>query len=167
MMTGTFRDRDSAERAYQSLLDHGYTRDEISVLMSDDARKTHFPAGTKTVIEKGSKAAEGGLTGVAIGGTAGAIFGVLAAAGTLVLPGFGLVIAGPVAAGLAGFGAGGAAGGLLGALIGAGIPEERARHYETDLRTGGIVLAVTPRSEADVERLDREWREYRAENIFY
>jgi hypothetical protein len=36
---------------------------------------------------------------------------VLLAAGTIALPGIGLVIAGPLAAGLAGLGAGGAAGG--------------------------------------------------------
>ena len=36
-----------------------------------------------------------------------------------------------LAAGLAGAGAGGLAGGLIGALVGPGIPEARAKLYET------------------------------------
>ena len=44
MLTGLFRDRDSAERAYQSISDRGYTRDDVNVVMSDDTRKRHFSA---------------------------------------------------------------------------------------------------------------------------
>jgi hypothetical protein len=59
---------------------------------------------------------------------------------------------------MAGAGAGGAAGGLIGALIGRGIPEERAKRYETGLREGGIVMGVTPRSELHVSRPGRRDR---------
>jgi len=37
LMTGMFRDRDSAERAYESLRSRGYTRDDVTLLMSEDA----------------------------------------------------------------------------------------------------------------------------------
>jgi hypothetical protein len=43
MVTGLFRDRDSAERAYQSLTDRGYDRDDVNLVMSDETRKRHFP----------------------------------------------------------------------------------------------------------------------------
>ena len=68
MVTGLFRDRDSAERAYNSLADRGYNKDDVTLMMSDDTRKTHF-ADTDT--ELGSKAAEGAGIGAGIGGTIG------------------------------------------------------------------------------------------------
>ena len=42
MVTGLFKDRDSAERAYGSLSTRGYSKDDVNVLMSDDTRKKHF-----------------------------------------------------------------------------------------------------------------------------
>ena len=131
MVTGLFNDRDSAERAYNAISTRGYTKDDVTLMMSDDTRKTHF---ADTDSELGSKAAEGAGVGAGIGGTIGAVLAGIAAVGTtLVLPGVGLVIAGPIAAALAGAGAGGLTGGLIGALIGAGIPEDRAAHYEESL----------------------------------
>lgn len=164
MLTGSFRDRAAVERAYNALLARGYSKDEINVIMSDDTRKQHF-ATTSETTELGNKAAEGGLTGATVGGTIGAVAGVLAVAGTLAIPGLGIVLAGPVAAGLAGLGAGAAAGGLVGALIGAGIPEERAKTYETDIKAGGIVVGVTPRSAEDAQHIESEWSGFRAENV--
>lgn len=133
--------------------------------MSDETRRRHFSGDHAHDTELGSKAAEGVATGAAVGGITGAIAGVLRAAGTIALPGIGLVIAGPIAAGLAGLGAGGAAGGLIGGLIGAGIPEDRAKLYESDVKSGGIVMGVTPRSADDAAHLEREWRTSRGENI--
>jgi hypothetical protein len=42
MVTAVFRDRDSAERAYDALLRRGYTKDEVNVLMTDQTRDQHF-----------------------------------------------------------------------------------------------------------------------------
>lgn len=164
LLTGSFRDRSSAERAYDSLVRDGYSKDEINVIMSDDTRKKHF-SETTTTTDLGTKAAEGGLTGATVGGTIGAIAGVVAVAGTLAIPGLGIVLAGPLAAGLAGLGAGAAAGGLLGALIGAGIPEERAKIYQTEIENGGIVVGVRPRSSEDSARFEKEWAGYQGEQI--
>lgn len=163
-LTGSFRDRSGAERAYDSLVRDGYTKDEINVIMSDDTRKKHFSETTITT-DLGTKAAEGGLAGATLGGTIGAVAGVVAVAGTLAIPGLGLVLAGPLAAGLAGLGAGAAAGGLLGALIGAGIPEERAKVYQTEIENGGIVVGVRPRSAEDTARFEKEWAGYQGEQI--
>lgn len=164
LLTGTFRDRESAEQAYNSLINRGYTKDDINVMMSDDTRKRHFSQTTATT-ELGTKAAAGGLTGATVGGTVGAIAGVLAVAGTLAIPGLGIVLAGPLAAGLAGLGAGAAAGGLLGSLIGLGIPEERAKVYTTDIENGGIVVGVKPRSNDEAALVEKEWTGYRGANI--
>ena len=166
MLTGMFRDRTSAERAYNSLHSRGYTKDDVNIIMSDDTRKRHF-ADTQVETELGSKALEGAGAGSAIGGTLGAIVGALAALGTSVaLPGLGLIIAGPLAAGLAGAGAGGLTGGLLGALVGSGIPEERAKVYESGVKEGGIVMGVTPRSDEDARYFETEWKNSNGEHIY-
>jgi hypothetical protein len=165
MMTGMFRDRDSAERAYQSLSSRGYSKDDVNVLMSDETRNTHFGSNTPDT-ELGDKAMEGAGVGSAIGGTAGAIIGAIAAIGTSVaLPGLGLVIAGPIAAALAGAGAGGLTGGLVGALVGSGIPEEHAKEYESDIKNGGIVMGVNPRNDEDARYFEEEFRRSNGDKV--
>jgi hypothetical protein len=165
MVTGLFRDRDSAEQAYQSVTDRGYSRDDVNLVMSDETRRRHFTGTEQT--ELGSKAAEGAGIGGAIGGTLGAIAAAIAAVGTsIAIPGLGLVVAGPVAAALAGAGAGAATGGLVGALIGWGIPEERVKRYEEGVKQGGILMGVKPRSEEDAAHFEKTWRDYRGEDVY-
>jgi len=165
MVTGMFRDRDSAERAYGALPARGYGERDINVAMSEDTRRRHFGEGDTT--ELGSKATEGAGVGGAIGATVGAIAAAIAAVGTsLVVPGLGLVIAGPAAAALAGAGAGGVTGGLIGALVGWGIPEERVKHYEAGIKEGGIVMGVTPRSDEDADYFEREWKSNKGEHVY-
>lgn len=156
LIAGNFRDRASAEDAYNSLTSRGYSKDDINVMMSDDTRQRHFKETVMTS-DLGNKAAAGGLTGATLGGTVGAVAGILAVAGTLAIPGLGIVLAGPMAAGLAGFGAGAAAGGLLGALIGAGISEDRAKVYKSEIDNGGILVGVTPRSADDAAHFRKAW----------
>ena len=166
MVTGMFRDRESAERAYNALSSRGYTKDDINVVMSDDTRNKHF-ANTTTDTELGSQAMEGAGVGSAIGGTLGAITGALVAIGTsIAIPGLGLVIAGPLAEAFAGAGAGGLTGGLLGGLVGSGIPEEHAKVYESGIKEGGIVVGVKPRNVEDADYVANEWKTYRGENIY-
>ena len=165
MLTGMFADRESTEQAYNSLHERGYTKDDINLVMSDDTRKKHF-SGEMRDTELGTKAAEGAGKGSAIGGTVGAIAGVIAAIGTsLVIPGIGLVVAGPIAAGLAGAGAGGITGGIIGALVGSGIPEERAKLYESGVKDGRIVMGIHPRNEEDAKYFTEKWRAHNGEEI--
>jgi hypothetical protein len=159
ILTSSFRDRDSAERAYNDLLARGYKSDEIHVLMSDETRKLHFVKGAETT-PMGNKALKGAGVGGALGGAVGAtLMGLAATAATVTVPGLGLVIVGPLAGALAGGAAGATAGGLVGVLVGAGIPEERARVYATELKNGGIVLGVRPRNEDDAHYFEDEWQE--------
>lgn len=167
LLTGLFRDRDSAERAYHSLSERGYDKKDVNLVMSDETRKRYFSDQDTTQTELGSKAAEGAGIGGAIGGTLGAIAAAVAAVGTsLVIPGLGLVVAGPIAAALAGAGAGGVTGGLLGALIGWGIPEERVKQYETGINEGGILLGVKPRTAQDAQYLEEQWKSNRGEHVY-
>ena len=150
LVTGVFKTRVAAEAAVDAIIKRGYTRDDISVLMSDATKSKEF------AIETGTRAADGAGIGGAVGGTIGAVLAAIAAVGTTVaLPGFGLIIAGPLAAALAGAGAGGAAGGLIGALVGAGIPEHRAKVYDASLRSGGILLGIEAKSEVEADELQK------------
>jgi len=164
--SGIFRDRSSAEKAYQSLHERGYSKDDVHLMMSDDTRKTHFGDDTAHT-ELGDKAMEGAGVGSAIGGTAGAIIGAIAAIGTSVaLPGLGLIIAGPLAAALAGAGAGGLTGGLVGALVGSGIPEEHAAEYEEGIKNGGIVMGVKPRNAEDAKYFEEQFKNNNADKVY-
>ncbi|WP_018619359.1 hypothetical protein [Spirosoma luteum] len=157
LMTAIFNDRDAAESAYDSLLSHGFSRDDVNIVMTDETRKQHFDTSDTDGSALSDKAMEGAGKGSAIGGTVGAVAAAIAAIGTtLALPGLGLLIAGPLAAGLAGAGAGGLAGGLIGALVNSGIPEETAKSYESGLKNGGIVVGVHPRNEADQAYLTQQ-----------
>src|SRR6185295_7638989 len=110
IITRSFPDRESAERAFNDISARGYKSNDVHVIMSDDTRKRHF--GDKDT-KLGNKALEGAGVGGAVGGAVGAtLVGIAAAAATLTVPGLGLVIAGPLAGALAGGAAGAAAGGL-------------------------------------------------------
>ena len=160
LVTGLFKSKVAAEAAVDAVLKRGFTRDDISVLMSDDTRSKHFALQSRT------HAADGLGIGEAAGGAVGAVLAAITAVGTtLFLPGLNLVIAGPIAAALAGLGAGGATGGLIGALIGAGIPEYRAKVYEAGIRGGGILIGVEARSDDEVDRLEELLAELGADNV--
>jgi len=136
-----FSTKEAAERAYQRAIDEGYLPKDINVFMSEDSRKKYY--GSPVVLEEGDKSMDGLGLGGATGGAIGGIVAAIAAIGTsLVIPGLGLVVAGPLAAGLAGAGAGSIAGGLIGALVGWGFPEERVHEFEAGINNGGIVLSV-------------------------
>jgi hypothetical protein len=166
-VTGTFTDRDSAERAYNLMLSRGYSVKEINLMMSDETRRQYFSDETATDSELGAKAMESAGVGGAIGVTAGAILASVAAIGTsIAIPGLGLFIAGPIAVALAGAGAGGLTGGIIGALIGWGLSEERAKLYESDLKDGGIVLGVIPHNDDDAAYFEGEWKGYNGRNIY-
>src|SRR5215210_5720099 len=160
LVTGLFKTRVAAEAAVDAIIKRGYTRDDISVLMSDSTKNKEF------AVETGTHAADGAGIGGAVGGAIGATLAAIAAVGvSITLPGLGLVIAGPIVAALAGAGAGGATGGLIGALIGAGIPEYRAKVYEAGIKGGGILIGVEARSDEDVDRLEDLLAELGGEHV--
>jgi hypothetical protein len=159
-VSGLFKTRAAAEAAVDAIIKRGYTRDDISVLMSDSTKNKEFAVQTK------SHAADGAGVGGAIGGTVGAVLLAIAAVGTTIaIPGLGLFIAGPIAAALAGAGAGGATAGLIGLLIGTGIPEHHAKVYDTGLRGGGILLGVEAKTSDEVDKLETLLEDIGAEYV--
>lgn len=167
LVTGLFPDRASAESAYDATQARGYSKDDVNLVMSDETRTRHFSSEPGVETELGNKAAKGAGVGGAIGGTVGATIAAIAALGTnLVLPGLGLVIAGPLAAAAAGAGAGAASGGLIGALIGWNIPEERVKDYESGIQKGGILMGVRAKNDDDAAHFEDQWKQNRGEHIY-
>jgi hypothetical protein len=159
-VTGFFKTCAAAEAAVDAIIKRGYTRDDVSVLMSDSTKSKEFAVQTK------SHAADGLGIGGAIGGTVGAVLAAIVAVGTsIAVPGIGLVVAGPIAAALAGAGAGGATGGLIGLLVGTGVPEHRAKVYDTGVRGGGILLGVEAKTDEEVEKLETLLEDIGAEYV--
>jgi len=167
MVTGVFRSRYDAQCSHEWLLTRGYTAQEINVLMSDATRTAYLADEKRGRQDAGNMAMAGVATGGAVGTAVGATLGAIATVGSinLLLPGFGLVLAGPVVGALAGGGAGAIAGGVIGGLVGLGIPESNAKAYETALREGGVVIGVVPHTDQDSRDIEQEFRNRNAENI--
>ena len=158
MVTAVFPDNAGVERAYEAALAHGYQKDELNVVMSDETRRRLYENEPDVDLQLTRKAAEGGELGgptglhVAVG-----IPVVAAALAALAIPGLGLVAAGPLAAALTGAGAAGLAAGLMGLLADWGVPKERVREYEEAIRDGGILVGLKARDEADARRIEQSW----------
>lgn len=136
LVTAIFNSRTAAEQAVDELVKSGFSREDISLLMSDTTRGREF------AMQKTSKVPEGAAAGMTVGGVIGAVAAGLAAVGTIAIPGLALVAAGPLVAAIAGLGAGAAAGGLTGALIGLGLPEHEAKFFDKEIEKGGILVGV-------------------------
>ncbi len=146
---GVFSNLQVAETVVQRLLSAGFSKDEITVVCSDDALESYFrqfehqdPAGSaapRTVVA-------GTTIGAALGGLAGIAVG--AATGTVPL----------VLAGAAGLSGGSAMGGFLGAMLTRGEEKELANYYDQAVRSGKILVGVEvhgPQAESRLEKAAR------------
>jgi len=133
---GYFRDRPSADRAYDRLLQRGFDRDDISVL-------GRGAEGKRGLADSG----EGEDVSAGQGALTGGIFGLLLGAAAMLIPGIGPVVAiGPISAALAGAVTGGVTGAVVGGitagLVHMGVPEDEARYYDERIRQGGYLVTV-------------------------
>jgi uncharacterized membrane protein len=154
---GVFRDVKTAEEAVRALRNKGFKDNEISIVAKDDQNKTR-----KRDMEVGGEMGTNTISdGTAWGGALGGVAGLLAGVGALAIPGIGpIVAAGP----LAGVLSGAVTGGVAGGLIDLGIPEERGRQYEQELKKGGI-LAVIETSEDKVNDASSILRQNGAKDV--
>ena len=154
-----FSDGQSAERAYQACVERGYATGEVNVVMSEETRKRLISDGSGTTTQLAHREAEGGELGGPTGGRVEILVTIFAAVGAaLALPALGFVVAGPIAAALAGAGAAGLAAGLIGTLGDWGIPQEGVRLYETGIKDGGILMMVEARSDEDARQIAQQWK---------
>jgi uncharacterized protein YcfJ len=143
---GIFSTVAEADRAVTDLIAAGFTRDEISVICSDDAKEAHFrkfeheqPAGAHTE----SAAVAGGAIGAILGGLAGL-------AGVAATGGIGLLAAGAILAS-----AGGLTGTFVGAMMTRGVEKEVADFYDQEVRRGKLLVSVEVHGPQAAARLAR------------
>lgn len=143
-ISGIFDSKQDLKNLMDDLHARNITDENVSIVMSEETRNRFF------TIDDDTKAPEGTAIGGVAGGLLGALIGGLSVAGTVLLPGVGLLVAGPLLGAIAGAGIGSAAGGLIGALVGVGVPEHEAKFYEDALKKEGniFVLAHVPEPEA-------------------
>lgn len=133
---GVFNDISAAEKAVKALREKGFRDNEISIVARDDKRRQ---TGSGDMEVGGDFGTDSIADGTTWGGALGGVAGLLAGVGALAIPGIGpIVAAGP----LAGVLSGAVTGGVAGGLIDLGIPEERGRQYEENLKQGGVLAVI-------------------------
>lgn len=167
-VTSIFHNINDADLVYDFLLTKGYSKEDITIVMTDDTHKGHFQQVSMEAHEaEETHALDDAGRGALLGGTAGAIISALAVIGSnLALPGFGLVMMGPLLAGITGAAAGSIAGGTIGAIIGSGYPKEHAEYYEKSIREGGIMISVSPRTVPDKLAIIEEFKKQNGQSIY-
>ncbi len=129
---GVFSDVAHADQAVERLLAAGYSRDQLSVICSDEKIRAHYE-GIKTEEPAGAHTP----LAVAAGGTIGAIGGLALAA-----VGAGMGNPALLAAGGLAFWTGGVVGGLVAAMMTRGIEKSAAEFYSQALTDNKILVAV-------------------------
>ena len=146
-MLGIFSNREMAENAIAQLEKENYDVKNMSIIMKESEESKRLAQNTGANI--GTGVATGAVTGAVLGGIAGILIGI----GAIAIPGIGaILVGGPIttalgitgvaAATTSGVVAGALTGGVVGGLVSLGVPEERARTYEEQIKHGGILLAV-------------------------
>jgi hypothetical protein len=143
---GVFNSVESARKAVHDLRAIGFTKDQITVVCSNETKERYFsefdhqqPAGTHTP------------TATIAGGTIGAVLGGLTVIASAVATGsLALWAAGPITAW-----AGGVAGGLVGAMMTRGVEKELANFYQQAVVSGQILVAAEDHSADGAQHLSR------------
>lgn len=147
----TYRNITEAQKAVTDLVNAGFERDNISLVVSDtEGRYQHLTSQANVTDPNDVSAGEGAL----VGGIEGGIIGMALGLGALAIPGIGPVLAfGPLIGGLIGAGAGAITGGLAASLIDLGIDETDAHTYAEAVRRGyALVTVQAPEGRVDETR---------------
>lgn len=147
-VAAVFDNQANAEKAAHQIKDQGLRTEDISIVAKE--RDNHDTGITGTMGTMGTTTGAAGTTGtmgtndnisdgVVTGGVLGGLAGLLIGAGSMAIPGLGIVAAaGPIT----GLISGAVTGGIVGGLVDLGIPENRSRQYETDIKAGKILFTM-------------------------
>lgn len=159
-VSAVFKSHKAADKAIHQLDKAGFTDEQVSFVMSEDTRDNYIKE-----IKNTNKADEGAAAGAGIGGLAGAVAGILMAAGAIAIPGLNLIVTGALVSSLAGLGAGALAGGLVGGLIGAGIPEHEAKLYANEIERGNFLVSVQTQTKEEEQKVREIFSQNSADRI--
>lgn len=139
---GVFEKREQAEEAVKALEKEGFSDRNVSIVGKGDNQQNAGDNQQNAGENQGNQNGNQGINlgrGTTWGAGVGTATGLLATAGALTIPGIGPLIAlGPLAAALGGA----ATGGVAGSLVDWGIPEQRGRQAEEDIRQGRFLAVV-------------------------
>lgn len=139
-VAAVFESIHNAKSAAEKLRETGNKTENISIAAKDEGGyQTGEIKNENTGVEYKNVTNDNISDGVMTGGILGGIAGLLIGAGSLAIPGLGIIAAaGP----LAGLFTGAVTGGLVGGLVDLGIPEEKGREYEADIKAGRVFLSA-------------------------
>src|SRR5579859_4445547 len=138
---------DDASKAVSDIVATGVSQDHISLLANnlsgDHPALVSNPAVAGEDFASRDEAQPAAVTGAEVGISIGGVVGVLAAAGAILIPGIGpLIAAGALATIATGAAAGGVIGGAVGMLTEHGISHEDSHLYAEGLKRGGTLVTV-------------------------
>jgi len=132
-----FNNYRNAESAAKQIKEKGLKTEDISIILKEDENGSDARGAQGNTIE--SKRNDDISDGVVTGGILGGLAGLLIGAGSLVVPGLGIIAAaGPIA----GLISGAITGGVVGGLIDLGIPEEKSKEYEHHIKSGKVLFSM-------------------------
>lgn len=139
-VVGVFEYQKDAEKAARLVKDEGLRTSDISIIakqgednVGDDEYYDERAGDNYSMVN--DNISDGVVTGGVLGGLAGLLIG----AGTMVVPGIGIIAAaGPIT----GLISGAVTGGIVGGLIDLGIPERESKEYESDVKEGKIIWSM-------------------------
>ncbi|MDK2879200.1 MAG: hypothetical protein PWR06_1916 [Thermoanaerobacteraceae bacterium] len=136
---GVFDSKEQAEKAVSQMRNSGFDTNEISIVAKGAKGEAGRGGNGDDDDGDGNLGMDTVADGTTTGGVLGGLAGLALGAGALAVPGLGPIIAaGPIA----GLISGAATGGVAGGLIDWGIPEERGRYYEGEVKKGRILAVV-------------------------
>ncbi len=144
-----FDNHQYAEKAARSIKDQGLRTADISIVAKENGDDGANDQGVTTTMGTGTKGVNDNISnGVLTGGILGGLAGLLIGAGSMVVPGLGIIAAaGPIT----GLLSGAVTGGIVGGLVDLGIPENRSRQYETDIKAGKTLFSM----KTDEDKIDQ------------
>ena len=130
---GVYSTVEQTKEAVSQLLAAGFTKDQITVICSDDTKERHFRE-----FEHQEQAGSNTPAAAAAGGAIGATLGSLATGAVgIAIGGVPLIVAGGI-----GLMAGAIWGGFIGAMMTRGIEKEAANFYDQEVQAGKLLVTV-------------------------
>jgi len=138
-----------AENATRAIKNQGFTTDNISIVGKNDNETTTNSftttndtatfSSTHDIKENSYRTNDNISDGIVTGGILGGLAGLLIGAGSMMIPGLGIIAAaGPIT----GLISGAVTGGVVGGLVDLGIPENVSKGYESKIKLGKVLFST-------------------------
>ncbi len=140
IVSGTFKSETELSKAIEWLDQKGITKEDINILIPDKSSDIDFKIKTQ------NKVPEITIKGLTTGTIAGGILGSMTFVGIIIVPAFGVAIAGPVIGASTGIAIGAVTGSLIGAIIGTAKPKYEAVFFDENMENSILLVAKADKS---------------------